>query len=95
MALISLKNVSLGIGGRLFLDGIDLYVQSGEWIDLLRRNRMRKTSLLKPVCGEILPESGQVSRQKNLRVASLPRKFRLAWQGSLSGTVIKVYKTSK
>jgi ATP-binding cassette subfamily F protein uup len=75
MALISLKDVSLGFGGPLLLDGIDLYVERGEWIGLLGRNGMGKTTLLKLLYGEILPENGQVSRQQNLSVAYLPQEI--------------------
>ena len=75
MVLISLKNVSLGFGGPLLLDGIDLYIEKGEWIGLLGRNGMGKTTLLKLIFGQILPDSGQVSRQKDLKVAYLPQEI--------------------
>jgi len=73
MALISLKNVSLGFGGPLLLDSIDLYVEKGEWIGLLGRNGMGKTTLLKLLNDDILPDSGQVSRQQKLSIAYLPQ----------------------
>ena len=87
MALINLKDISLGFGGPLLLDGIDLYVNSGEWIGLLGRNGMGKTTLLKLVCGEILPESGHVSRQKNLSVAYLPQEVPLGLGGRIDQVV--------
>jgi len=74
MTLISLKNISLGFGGPLLLDGIDLYIKSSEWVGLLGRNGMGKTTLLRLINGEILPESGQVYRQKKLRVAYLTQE---------------------
>ena len=87
MALLSLKDVHLGFGGPLLLDGIDLYIENGERIGLLGRNGMGKTTLLKLLADEILPESGQVSRQQNLSVAHLPQEVPLGLEGRIDQIV--------
>jgi len=74
MALISLQDVSLGFGGPRLFDGINLQIEQGEWLGLLGRNGMGKSTLLKLVNGDILPQSGSVSRQQNLRTAYLPQE---------------------
>ena len=74
MALISLENVSLGFGGPRLFDGINLQIEQGEWLGLLGRNGMGKSTLLKLVNGDISPLSGSVSRQQNLRTAYLPQE---------------------
>lgn len=75
MALISLQDVSLGFGGPRLFDGINLQIEQGEWVGLLGRNGMGKSTLLKLVNGDIInPQSGAVSRQQNLRVAYLPQE---------------------
>ena len=74
MALISLQDVSLGFGGPRLFDGINLQIEQGEWVGLLGRNGMGKSTLLKLVNGDILPQSGAVSRQQNLRMAYLPQE---------------------
>jgi ATP-binding cassette subfamily F protein uup len=74
MALISLENVSLGFGGPRLFDGINLQIEQGEWLGLLGRNGMGKSTLLKLVNGDISPLSGAVSRQQNLRTAYLPQE---------------------
>ena len=74
MALISLQDVSLGFGGPRLFDGINLQIEQGEWVGLLGRNGMGKSTLLKLVNGDIYPQSGAVSRQQNLRVAYLPQE---------------------
>ncbi len=89
MALISLKEVSLGFGGPLLLDKVNLQIERGEWLGLLGRNGMGKTTLLKLVNGDLLPEHGEVARQQNLSMASLPQDVP---QG-LSGTVTEIVKS--
>ena len=74
MALLSLQDVSLGFGGPRLFDGINLQIEPGEWLGLLGRNGMGKSTLLKLVNGDIEPLSGSVSRQQNLRTAYLPQE---------------------
>jgi len=83
MALISLQNVSVGFGGPLLLENINLQIEAGEWVGLLGRNGMGKSTLLKLINGDIEPQSGEVSRQQNLRVAFLPQEVPLGISGSV------------
>lgn len=64
---------SASVGPRL-LEEINLQIQSGEWVGLLGRNGMGKSTLLKLVAGEILPHDGTIARQQNIRVAYLPQE---------------------
>lgn len=89
MALISLQEVSLGFGGPLLLEDVNLQIETGEWVGLLGRNGMGKSTLLKLVSGEILPHSGNIARQQNIRVAYLPQEVP---QG-LSGRVIDIVES--
>ncbi len=89
MALISLQGVSLGFGGAPLLDEVNLQIERGEWVGLLGRNGMGKSTLLKVIQGELLPQSGTVSRQQNTRVAYLPQEVPLG----LSGKVGKIVAT--
>jgi ABC transport system ATP-binding/permease protein len=74
MALISLQDVSIGFGGPRLLEEINLQIESGEWIGLLGRNGMGKSTLLKLISGEILPHNGTIARQQDMRVAYLPQE---------------------
>jgi len=71
MAVISLQEVSLGFGGPLLLENINLQIERGESVGLLGRNGAGKSTLLKLLSGDISPDSGAVSRQQNLRAAYL------------------------
>ena len=86
MALISLQDVSLGFGGPLLLENINLQIERGEWVGLLGRNGAGKSTLLKLVNGDLLPDRGTVARQQNLRLAYLPQEVP---QG-LAGTVTHI-----
>jgi ATP-binding cassette subfamily F protein uup len=72
--LISVQEVSIGFGGQPLLDEVSLQIESGEWVGLLGRNGMGKSTLLKLIGGEILPHSGTIARQQNIRVAYLPQE---------------------
>ena len=87
MALISLQEVSLGFGGPLLLEEINLQIERGEWVGLLGRNGMGKSTLLKLVNGDIFPERGVVARQQNLRVAYLPQEVPQGLAGTVTGIV--------
>jgi len=81
MALISLQEVSLGFGGPLLFENINMQIEQGEWVGLLGRNGMGKSTLLKLVNGDILPQSGVLARQQNLRVAYLPQEVPAGIEG--------------
>ncbi|MBM4148503.1 MAG: ATP-binding cassette domain-containing protein [Lentisphaerae bacterium] len=74
MALLSLKNVSLSYGGLPLLDGVELHVERGDRVCLLGANGAGKSSLLRVLAGESNPDSGEVVRPANLRVARLPQQ---------------------
>ena len=86
MALISLQDVSIGFGGPRLLEEINLQIESGEWVGLLGRNGMGKSTLLKLIAGDIQPHSGTIARQQGIRMAYLPQEVP---QG-LSGRVAEI-----
>ncbi|PKO14315.1 MAG: ABC transporter ATP-binding protein [Chloroflexi bacterium HGW-Chloroflexi-10] len=87
MALISLQSVSLGFGGPLLLEEVNLQVENGERIGVLGRNGMGKSTLLKVLNGDLNVDDGNVARQQNLRVAYLPQEVPLGLQGSIADIV--------
>src|SRR5215207_10628845 len=87
MALISLQDVSIGFGGPRLLEDINLQIESGEWVGLLGRNGMGKSTLLKLISGEILPHSGTIARQQNIQVAYLPQEVPQGLRGRVKEIV--------
>ena len=84
MALISLQEVSLSFGGPLLLEAVNLQIESGERVGLLGRNGMGKSTLLKLVNGDLLPHTGTIARQQNMRVAYLPQEVPQDLTGSVA-----------
>jgi ATP-binding cassette subfamily F protein uup len=87
MALISLQEVSLGFGGPLLLEKVNLQIESGERVGLLGRNGVGKSTLLKLVNGDFPPDRGTIARQQNLRVAYLPQEVPQEVTGSVANIV--------
>lgn len=69
MSLLTLRNVSLAFGGPPLFDGISLQLEAGDRLCLLGRNGTGKSTLLKLISGELLPDHGEVQRQQGLKVA--------------------------
>jgi ABC transport system ATP-binding/permease protein len=74
MALVSLQDVSLGFGGPLLLEDVNMQIEHNEMVGLLGRNGMGKSTLLKLIYGDVAPEVGTIARQQNLRMAYLPQE---------------------
>ncbi len=86
MALLSLQKVSIHFGGPLLLDKADLQLARGERVCLIGRNGEGKSTLLKLINGELLPDSGDVARQKGLCTAYLSQEI----PRELNGTVFEI-----
>ena len=59
MALLSMRDVSIGFGGSLVLEGINLQIERGERLGLLGRNGVGKSTLLKIIAGRSGAGRGQ------------------------------------
>jgi len=79
MALISLQDVSLGFGGPRLFDGINLQVEQGEWVGLLGRNGMGRSTTIKCLFGMLSSSAGDIE-VGGLRTRGLP-SHRIARQG--------------
>lgn len=73
MALLWMNNISVGFGGPLLLDSASLQIEAGERIGLLGRNGSGKSTLMKLLHGDIVPDKGEIVRDKNVRIAVMPQ----------------------
>lgn len=86
MALLSVKNVCIGYGGFMLLDGIDLNIERHERVCLLGRNGSGKTTLMKLINGELAPDSGTISRSQGAATARLDQEI----PAGITGPVIDI-----
>ena len=78
MNLVNLEKVVKGYGQRLLLDGVSAGVAAGERVGVVGRNGAGKSTLLALLAGVERPDSGRVTRARDLRIGHLAQQDRLA-----------------
>jgi len=86
MGLIWINEVSVSFGGPRLLGGATLQIEAGERIGLLGRNGSGKSTLMKLLTGDITPDSGEIIRSGEVRIAMLPQDV----PDDLPGTIYDV-----
>ncbi|MFM2397982.1 MAG: hypothetical protein RL341_139, partial [Pseudomonadota bacterium] len=74
MALITFNQVSLAFGHVPLLDKVDFALEAGERVALIGRNGTGKSSMLKVLTGQALPDDGVVQRQTGVQDAFVPQE---------------------
>lgn len=87
MALLTLRDISLGFGGPNLLHSINLQIEKNERLCLLGRNGEGKSTLMKLIAGFIKPDDGSFERQQGLKVAYLTQDVPADIQGSIYDVV--------
>ena len=78
MPLVSLDGVSVAYGHVPLLDGVSLLVEQKERIAIIGRNGTGKSTLLRAISGEQVPDRGTVWLQPGIRVARLEQDVPLS-----------------
>ena len=69
--LVNLESVSHAFGTRVLLDGVSLGIGAGEVIGVVGRNGDGKTTLLRILTGDLVPDSGRVTISNSASVGVL------------------------
>jgi ABC transport system ATP-binding/permease protein len=87
MALLSLLDLSIGFGGPLLLDHVNLQIERGERVCLVGRNGAGKSTLMKVIAGDLAPDDGQVFLQSGERIARLKQEVPEGVKGTVRQVV--------
>ena len=74
MNYLSVENISKSYGALKLFEGISFGINEGQKIGFVAKNGTGKTTLLKILSGEDLPDDGNIVYRKNLRVAFLSQE---------------------
>lgn len=75
MYYLQVKQLSHRYGQRVILDQIDMSIEQGQKIALVARNGMGKSTLLDLLMGNLECVSGDILRNKSIRIGFLSQKF--------------------
>ncbi len=67
--LLSLNQVSMAYGQKLLFEELSFHVHSGERIGIIGANGIGKSTLFKLMTGEVLPDQGNVSRNREMKLS--------------------------
>ena len=87
MSLVSLRNIALGFGGPMLLDGVNLEIEKSERICLVGRNGTGKSTLFKVLMGELQADDGTIQIGQGIRVSKLEQEVPEDTQGSVYSVV--------
>ena len=83
MALITLRDLSWGLGGAPLIENARLQIESGQRICLLGRNGVGKSTLLNILHGGQSPDSGDIWRRQGLTIAAMEQEVPRGTAGTI------------
>jgi ATP-binding cassette subfamily F protein 3 len=87
--VLSVSSLSKSFGPRTLFRDVTFRLTNGRRIALVGGNGVGKTTLLEIVVGTQDADSGEVSRQKDLRIGYLPQELLDVWESSVLDEVLK------
>ncbi len=75
--VIALQAVGKSIGQRTLFQDVSFHIHAGERIGIVGPNGSGKSTLFQIILGRVSPDTGSVSRAKNVRMGYLPQQMEL------------------
>jgi ATP-binding cassette subfamily F protein uup len=75
--IITAKELSVHYGAQVVLKSATMTIHQGERVGLIGNNGSGKTTLLKIIAGLMEPDSGTVTRRRDILIGYLPQNFQL------------------
>ncbi|HUP41313.1 MAG TPA: ATP-binding cassette domain-containing protein [Vicinamibacterales bacterium] len=92
MPLVSLDHIGMAYGHLPLLDDASLLIEAGERVCIIGRNGTGKSTLLRIIGGEVIPDAGTVWRQPGVRVARLEQDVPLSTDRPVRDVVAEGFK---
>ncbi len=83
MALVTLNQVEVSYGGPALLDKVDFAIEPGERVCLIGRNGVGKSTLLKVINQEVIPDDGDIRFLQGVKIAKLTQEVPRDMTGSV------------
>ena len=83
MAIVTIKDLTIGFRGPLLLDAVSCQIEPGQRIGLLGRNGAGKTTFMRILRGDVEPDSGEIQLAPRTKVALLPQDVPQDIQGRI------------
>ncbi len=93
MILISVQNVQKGFGAHEVLRDVTFSLQKGEKMGLVGVNGCGKTTLMRMLSGEELPDGGSIHKSKDLRIGYLAQIDDIALTDTVWGAMLRVFES--
>lgn len=73
--MLELKNLSLVIGSRTLFADASLTIFSGDKVGIVGHNGCGKTTLLRAITGQMMPESGEIAIKRGVKIVSVQQEI--------------------
>ncbi len=91
--MISLDNIRIAYNGIPLFDGISFFIQEKEKIGLIGNNGAGKTSLLKVIRGDLIPDQGNIQIPDDIKIGYLPQHIKFTDESKIFFAVYNSLET--
>ncbi|WP_066499412.1 ABC-F family ATP-binding cassette domain-containing protein [Abyssisolibacter fermentans] len=90
--ILQLNDIGISFGGETLLNKINMKIEKAEKIGLIGVNGAGKSTILRIISGELLPETGQIFLKKNTTIGYLKQDGGLNINNSINEEMLEVFR---